>query len=442
MPRTILTEVGGWPVRSMRVEVVAGPNKGKVHLTKDERLTVGSDPTNGLVLSDPTVSGFHFDLQREKQGILIVDHGSTNGTMLAGARLERALLRPGSTIKAGNSSLTIDDGETVTVETFEGDAFHGLVGRAPSMRRLMAELMRAAPSDAPVLLLGETGVGKEVAARAIHDGSSRAGGPFEVVDCGAILPTLLTSELFGHERGSFTGAHDQHVGAFERANGGTLFLDEIGELPSDTQSALLGALERKSFRRVGGKKTISVDVRPIFATHRDLRREVNAGTFRRDLFYRIAVVTVLIPALRERSEDVPVLIERFLRQRGFNGHLEDLFSPDSLAKLMLHRWPGNVRELRNIVDSTLVMGGPPRLEEEADDGAPQGSGELSFDRFFGRPYADARSALLDAFEQSYFVDLLERAGGSVTEAAKLGQMNRSYLSQLLRKKGIRGRDDV
>ncbi|MBI2374081.1 MAG: sigma 54-dependent Fis family transcriptional regulator [Deltaproteobacteria bacterium] len=440
MPRTLLTEAGGWPVRSMRVEVAQGPNRGRILLTKDERLSVGSDPTNGLVLTDPTVSGFHLDLVREKLGVLVVDHGSTNGTVLSGARLERAVVRPGTTLKLGNSAITIDDAETVTVETFEGDAFNGLLGRSPPMRRLMAELARAAPSEAPILLLGETGVGKEVAARAIHDASPRAGSPFEVVDCGAILPTLLTSELFGHERGSFTGAHDQHAGAFERADGGTLFLDEIGELPQDTQSALLGALERKSFRRVGGKKTIAVDVRPVFATHRDLRREVNTGTFRRDLFYRIAVVTLMIPPLRDRIEDVPILIERFLRQRGFGGELSEVFPAASLERLLAHRWPGNVRELRNVVDSTLVMGGLPNLLDDHDAEAERDAGG-SYDRLFGLPYADARTTLLDAFERAYFVDLLERSGGSVTEAAKLARMNRSYLSQLLRKKGIRGGDD-
>jgi DNA-binding NtrC family response regulator len=222
------------------------------------------------------------------------------------------------------------------------------------MRRLMAAIERAAKSDVSVLLLGETGTGKEVIAHAVHDASPRAKGPFETVDCGAMLPTLIASELFGHEKGAFTGADRQHAGAFERADGGTLFLDELGELPGSLQPALLGALERRSFRRIGGQKTISVDVRFICATHRDLRAEVNAGTFRQDLYYRIGVLLLRVPPLRERAGDIPLLIEQFLREEGFDGAPEEVFPRHVMDALTQHPWPGNVRELRNFAWQTVL----------------------------------------------------------------------------------------
>ncbi|MCZ7683815.1 MAG: sigma 54-interacting transcriptional regulator [Sandaracinaceae bacterium] len=249
---------------------------------------------------------------------------------------------------------------TSTCTTTIGSA---LIGRSEVMRRAMAWVKRAARSDASVLLVGESGTGKELVARAIHDDGKRAEQPFVTVDCGALAPTLVASELFGHEKGAFTGADRQRAGALEMANHGTLFLDEIGELPSELQPALLGALERRTFRRVGGQAEVPVDVRVIAATNRDLRSEVNSGGFRLDLYYRLAVLRLELPPLRARTGDVVLLIEHFLRERGSPGPVSELFSEAELAELSRHHWPGNVRELRNLVEATLALGAPPRRRD-------------------------------------------------------------------------------
>jgi DNA-binding NtrC family response regulator len=307
------------------------------------------------------------------------------------------------------------------------------------MRSLMARIQRAARTDVSVLLLGETGVGKEVIARAIHEASPRSASPSEVVDCGALMPTLIASELFGHEKGAFTGADRQHVGAFERANGGTLFLDEIGELPPALQSALLGALERRSFRRVGGTTSIAVDVRVVCATNRDLRNEVNAGRFRQDLYYRIAVILLRIPPLRERAGDIPVLVEHFLREIGHDGPVDEVVPDTVMQTLKTHHWPGNVRELRNFVEAAIAMGEAPHLEErlERSEGSPNMFAGEALGRLVELSYKDARSTLLNEFEVIYLKELMERTKHNVSAAARSAKMNRSYLIQMLKRHGIR-----
>src|SRR5262249_43794023 len=281
----------------------------------------------------------------------------------------------------------------------------------PVMRRLLLSIERAAQSDAAVLLIGESGTGKEVIARALHDLGPRAKKPFVTVDCGALSPTLVASELFGHERGAFTGADRQHIGAFERASGGTLFLDEIGELPGALQANLLGVLERRRFRRLGGKQEISVDVRIVSATHRDLRAEVNSGTFRLDLYYRLAVVVMKVPPLRERADDVPLLVEHFLRECGHDGPVGALISPAAMHALMHHHWPGNVRELRNLIEATVAMGEAPPLD--GGPAAPAGRAGVA-----DLPYKEARAQVLHDFEASYLRALLERTQGNVSQAPR------------------------
>jgi len=449
---TIPVQSSGIPVRGLRVEVVEGPDKGKVQVAEAETISIGTGETNNLILTDPTVSRYHADLIHQDAGILVVDHGSTNGTLLSGARLERAVVPPRTVLKIGRSAIRIDDGETVTVETFEGEQLGGLVGRSPMMKRLMARIERAAQSETSILLLGETGTGKEVIASAIHEASARRGKPLETVDCGAMLPTLIASELFGHEKGAFTGADHQHIGAFERADGGTLFLDEIGELPPSLQTALLGALERRSFRRVGGKSSIAVDVRVIAATHRDLRGEVNTGTFRQDLFYRLAVIVLQIPALRERREDVPLLAEHFVRLTGYDGPLEDVLPEKTMEMLQTYWWPGNVRELRNMVEAAVVMGEAPSLSERGPEperstprpaqapGAEAVGGDpgqaIPVGQVMTLPYSEARNVVIDHFEDLYLGALLERCRGNVALAARQAKMNRSYLTRMIKRRGI------
>ena len=304
--RTVPIEQTGRLVRALRVEVLSGPEAGRELVSRSDSVTVGGADGNDLVLTDKTVSRFHLELRRSAGRILAIDLASTNGTRTGGALLQSgsAVVDPGTVLVLGATSLRVDDGEIVDVgETPArlGDLF----GDSAAMRRVMGQASRVAATDVSVLVFGESGTGKELLARAIHDASPRAAEPFVTVDCGAITPSLFASELFGHERGAFTSADRQHIGAFERAQGGTVFLDEIGELPPELQAALLGALERRRIRRVGGKEEIAIDLRLVSATHRDLRALVNSSAFRLDLFYRDRRGHAAIPPLRERPEDIP-----------------------------------------------------------------------------------------------------------------------------------------
>jgi DNA-binding NtrC family response regulator len=317
-----------------------------------------------------------------------------------------------------------------------------LCGGAPSMQQLYASIERLAPGRAAVLVTGESGAGKELAAQALHALGPRPSGPFVAVDCGSLPPSLSTSELFGHERGSFTGAERQHAGAFERAQGGTLLLDEIGELPHELQATLLGVLERRRFRRVGGRDELAMDVRVLAATHRDLRAAAEAGAFRLDLYYRLAVVELRVPPLRERRDDIPRLVDHFLRQLGCPVSVEELVPPLLMAKLLRHDWPGNVRELRNAVEA-LSLGEPPALERPRNPGAAAQGARRELEAEVAQavldlPYRDARGAVIGEFEQRYLQRLLQRAGGNVSQASRLAQMDRSYLLELLARHGLRG----
>jgi DNA-binding NtrC family response regulator len=427
------------PFRQLRVDVLRGPDEGKSAIAAGETLTVGTAEGNDLVLTDRAVSRFHLELRRRREGVLVADLESTNGTFLGDARIEGAILGRDTTLRVGRTTLRVGDGEQVELALHGDDALAGLRGRSAGMRRLMSQVQRAAQSDASVLVVGESGTGKELVARALHELGPRAAAPFVTVDCGALSPTLVASELFGHEKGAFTGADRQHAGAFEQAGGGTLFLDEIGELPAPLQSALLGALERRRFKRVGGRAEIEVHARFVCATHRDLRAEVNQGAFRLDLYYRIAVITLRVPPLRERRDDVPLLVEHFARLAGHDGPLDEVFSPEALVALSEQRWPGNVRELRNVVEATLAMGEPPAGEGAqpgeggAADAPPGAEGEAALDR----PYKEARAEVLRDFERRYLVRLLARSGGGVQQAARAAGLDRSHLADLLRRHRLR-----
>jgi DNA-binding NtrC family response regulator len=422
------------PVRTVSVEVAAGPDRGARLEAASEHVTVGSAPGNDLVLGDESVSRYHLELHAHEDGVALIDCGSTNGTRIGAVRIERAVVPAGTLVELGRTRLRVDGGGRALVELHGDDAFGALRGRTPVMRRLFARLEKAAQSDIAVLLVGESGTGKELIARALHERSPRAAGPFVTVDCGALAPSLVASELFGHERGAFTGAHEQRLGAFERTGGGTLFLDEIGELPGDLQSSLLGVLERRAFHRVGGDREIRVDVRIVAATNRDLRAEVNAQRFRLDLYYRLAVMTIEVPPLRERLDDIALLVRHFLEECGHAGDVEDVFSDETMADLQRHRWPGNVRELRNLVEATLAMGETIRPSSEELRTAAKGE---TLTCVLDVPYGEARTRLLDEFEARYLRALLARAEGNVSQAARLADMNRSHLFTLLRRHGLR-----
>ena len=426
----------GVPIPKIGVYVEEGGDEGTSIGVESERLTIGTAEGNDLVLSDGTVSRYHLELERTDRGVYVTDLKSTNGTFAGNVCVEKALVPVGTVLRIGRTKVRIDDGGVGTADVFEGEELEGMVGTAHETRRLMAQIAKVAETQASVLIIGESGTGKELVARAIHRLSDRSETPYEIVDCASLSPQLIASELFGHEKGSFTGADRRHVGAFERAHGGTLFLDEIGELPAELQPTLLGALERRRFRRVGGRDDLAVDVRVVSATNRDLRTEVNTNSFRLDLFYRLAVVTLRIPPLRERVEDIPLLVQHFARAVGYEGAMQTLFPPETMAALQKHPWPGNVRELRNLVEATVAMGETPALHVPPESGDPDEDG-IGVNHLLELPYKEARGAVLDEFEARYLPHLLERATGNVSEAARKARMDRSYLFSLLRKHGLR-----
>jgi len=432
-PRTVPVQESGIPVRALRLEVIAGPDAGARLDSDADAIGIGTAQGNALVLKDPTVSRYHVELRRSGDRVEVIDHGSTNGTLIGAVTVRdgSVLVRTGSILQLGESKVRIDDGD-VHMTSPVPDHVGQLYGRHPSMQRLIAFISRAAASDVSVLITGESGTGKELVARAIHDHGARADEPFVTLDCGAVVPSLFGSELFGHERGAFTGADKRRIGALERAGSGTLFLDEIGELPADIQAALLGALERRRFTRLGGDTEIELDARVLCATHRDLRAEVNRGAFRLDLFYRLAVVSVNVPALRERTEDIPLLVRHFLREEGAEHRSAELFPIDTLDELARYQWPGNVRELRNLVLGALAIGDPTGLVRA---GSP--SPAAASDDELSLPYRQARQNVVDQFERRYVTALLGRTNGNIRQAARDARMDRSYLMELIKRHRLR-----
>ncbi|HWZ89436.1 MAG TPA: sigma 54-interacting transcriptional regulator, partial [Polyangiaceae bacterium] len=337
--------------------VVSGSARGK-RVKLGERLTVGKASDNDLVLPDDTVSRHHCKLERTPLGIIVRDLGSTNHTRVGRTAVREAVVESGSTIVVGSVELLLrGEPNRTQVLPSEATSFGEALGTSLSMRQIFGVLERIAPTDASVLLEGETGTGKDVLARSIHQISTRKEQPFVVVDCGAVSYNLIESELFGHERGAFTGAVAARQGAFEIAGHGTVFLDEVGELPLDVQPKLLRVLESGEFRRVGGNKTLHAEARIVAATKRNLKEEVERGKFREDLYFRLSVVPITVPPLRTRREDVPALVEQFLdlaRKRDPSASAISL-TRETVSALAAHDWPGNVRELRNVLDRAIYI---------------------------------------------------------------------------------------
>jgi DNA-binding NtrC family response regulator len=446
------------PEGSAWIVVESGPGAGGSVVIRDVPIVIGSDPGCDLVIDDPHVSRRHAEISRSDRGIVLRDLGSRNGTLVGQLAVQEVTLPSGVEIRVGTSGLRFEQGgqagqlarlaraplrddELAKVAPRFGPA----IGAAPAMRRLFAQLGRLAPTDLTITLIGETGTGKDVLARAIHLNSARAAHPFVVFDCGAVAPSLIESELFGHEKGSFTGAVAERRGAFERAHRGTLFLDEIGELPLELQPKLLRALEQRSaqprtaagdagaagqgVRRVGGADDLAVDVRIVAATNRDLEDQVRKRAFREDLFFRLMVALVHVPALRERRSDLEALATAFLAEAGRPLQL----APATLQVLANYEWPGNVRELRNVIASAAAMAEGDTLEPT----------HLAFFRPQRRqaksrahPVAVAGQTL-EQLEKAAIADALQRADGNRTKAAKALGIAPSTLYDKIRRYGLK-----
>jgi transcriptional regulator with PAS, ATPase and Fis domain len=417
-----------------RIAVTAGPDAGLALEVAARLVRVGTAPDNELVLTDDTVSRRHCEIELTEKGMRVCDVGSTNGVVTGGMRIYDAVLAGPATLQLGDTVLTITpQQETVDRERVTGDHFGDLLGGSARMRELFADLERIAPSDVTLLVEGETGTGKDLVAESVHGASPRAEGPYVVFDCGAVAPNLAESELFGHERGAFTGAVNARPGVFEQAHGGTVFLDELGELPRELQPKLLRVLEKREVRRVGGTRVIPVDVRVIAATNRNLIVEVQRTNFRQDLYFRIAAAHVLVPPLRERMDDLPLLLEHFLSLEtppraasDIATHVWDMFRA--------YRWPGNVRELRNAAQRLLVT--PERAlahAATAEMSVPL-QGATGAEEVV--PLRVARREAGDAFECRYLETLLARTGGNVTRAAAIAEVSRQMVQKLMRKHGI------
>jgi transcriptional regulator with GAF, ATPase, and Fis domain len=427
------TPVGLW-VRRLHFRVIEGPATGAEVTLDGSELSVGSHASNQLVIADTTVSRFHFRVTGSAAGYRLVDTKSANGVRINGIPVRDGFLIDGARIDVGNSAIVVSfQDDEAEVELSAEPGFGAALGRSIAMRRVFAVARRAAAAPANVLLLGETGTGKDVLAHAIHDNSQRSGGPFVVFDCSAVSPQLIESELFGHARGAFTGAHADHVGVFERASGGTLLLDEIGELPPALQPKLLRALESNSVRPVGGTDERTIDVRLIAATNQDLRDMVSRDRFRSDLYYRLAVVPIELPPLRDRPEDIPLLAGHFLRSLvALHGNDSNWVEPsvdELFGALVNYRWPGNVRELRNVVERAVTLLDPTQLDAaelsklvDLRSTIPQSMGSLL-----------GLQASRERFDREYLRDVLAKTNGNVKEAAEIAQIHPKSLERLLRK---------
>ncbi|MGD0369120.1 MAG: sigma-54 dependent transcriptional regulator, partial [Acidobacteriaceae bacterium] len=329
--------------------------------------------------------------------------------------------------------------ETENLELRRRVGKHELVWTGEAMRRVMAQIDRVAASESRVCIYGETGTGKELVARTLHEKSARAAGPFVTLNCAAIPAELIESELFGHEKGSFTGATQRHIGKFEQAHHGTVFLDEIGDMPLAMQTRLLRVLEESEVERIGGDKPVAVDVRVVVATHRNLEEMVEAGSFRRDLYHRVVVFPITLPPLRARREDIPALVEYFVRQVcAQNGWKPEPFTAEAVEALREYPWPGNIRELRNAVERLLLL---------AVDGVDLATVELALPRRAGSSSvaaidAEARGTgcalaqRVAEFERATMLAELERSQGHVTNAAKALGLERSHFYKKCQQLGI------
>jgi transcriptional regulator with PAS, ATPase and Fis domain len=455
-----LTDLGDDSVLLPAVRVMVTLPQGEtieVPLGMDP-LLVGTSPECDLVVADARISRRHCELRLTRRGIILRDLGSKNGTFIGEVPIFEVILPPSVSATLGSSRLSVKAGGAPSLVPLSvSHRFGEAIGKSVSMRALFAKLKLASETSETILLLGESGTGKEILAKAIHANSLRVDGPFVVFDCSAIAPSLVEAELFGYARGAFTGAVTAHEGLLEQASGGTLFIDELGELPLELQPKLLRAIEAREVRRLGSKEWRSFDARVIAATHRNLRAQVAAGTFREDLYYRLAVVEVHVPALRDRKDDIPLLAEAFLAAREPPRVLADL-PAHALSLLAAHDWPGNVRELRNTVARLVLFPdlgrevfGPSlaarstsamtegtsaasalKAEETVARGKDEGLGSL-----LELPLLEARDVVIEQFDRKYLTEKLREHGGNISRAADAIGVSRQLVHRLIERYGLR-----
>lgn len=425
--------------RRVRIEVTGGPCIGRTVTSSKRRISVGSAAENDLVLDDSAVSRHHLAIDLTEQEIALTDLGSTNGVFGGGLRLRQATIDGPITLTLGRTTLLVAPlAEEDQVPIALGSRFGRAIGESPVMRELFEQLARVSPTDATVLLQGPTGCGKEVLAEEIHRHSQRRDGPFVVVDCGALPATLIESELFGHIEGAFTGATQSKSGAFEAASSGTVFLDEIGELDISLQPQLLRVLETRQVRPVGSNRYRDLDFRVVAATHRDLLRDVNQGSFRADLYYRLAIVPIYLPPLAERPEDIEPLLRLFLEAicRQY-----DLPAPPISAAMMeeirRHPWPGNARQLRNFTERLAILS-----RSGSGTALPEPTAGTPTDHLFrlaALPFAEAKQQWTELFDVEYVRRALQRHR-TVVNTAKHTGIHRSHLFRLMKKYGLTAHD--
>ncbi|MBS2020168.1 MAG: sigma 54-interacting transcriptional regulator [Deltaproteobacteria bacterium] len=420
----------------VRVVVVSGPATGAAAV--GQKITLGRSRLADVSVADSTVSEFHLEILPHELGIEVRDLDSYNGTFFEGARIAQGVVPPGSLLSIGESSVRVDVAASHPEQTPVRDSFRGLLGKSQSMRDLYAAIERVGPTDLSVLVEGPTGSGKEVVAKALHEAGDPAK-PFTVLDCASVPGSLAESVIFGHVRGAFTGATETRMGVFEAGDGGTVFLDEVGELPLALQPKLLRVLEQRLVTRIGETKPRPIDVRVVCATWRDLRRMVNQGHFRDDLYFRLAQVRLVVPSLAERVDDIELLAKELVRRIPRHVECARTFTREAIDELRIRSYPGNVRELKNVVERAAMLCDGPAIR-------PQ---DLAFDRLLDRgreggsmeseetlDFKNAKRTAIDDFERDFLAKLLARTNGNIAQAAGLAAIERHYLRSLLKKHGL------
>ena len=481
IPPTKIAYISGRPaalhLRKCKLVLERENGQSSEYIFDQSNIALGAMEDNDLVIEDDTASRYHCRIYQDENSYIIQDLDSTNGTFVNGVRIKEAYHKPGCSVTVGKTDIRFQSlDERVEILPSNREAFGDIVGKSVRMREIFGILEKIGPTGVTVVIEGETGTGKEVVARTVHQTSKRAAGPFVVFDCGAVPENLIESELFGHEKGSFTGAIMSRQGLFEMAQGGTIFLDELGELNLDLQPKLLRALEQREIRRVGSNKSVKVDVRVIAATNRNLEDEVRAGRFREDLFYRLSVVRIMLPPLRDRREDIPLLVKHFLRSSNFNRDGNNRvrikgISRDALDCLMHYHWPGNVRELANVIERACSFADTEYVQpedlsehisgigiiqrrpdiatptEESDPrsqvpiGVPVGVSALDeggtvMPVGMEKTFKEAKDAWVSTFERDYIVNLLKRNEANISHAAKEADIDRKYFRKLMKKYGV------